>query len=325
MHETTVAPAVPPDAESLNGTRPHVYAQPAPNGAAPFTAYNRDATRAQWSIQWGPIVVLGLLLALLYDRISVKLVYDWATLPDFSHGFLIPFFALFLLWDKRQELRSTPIVPTWAGIWLVALGLFELLLGVFGADLFIQRTSFMLLAAGLVWTLLGKAMLGRVKFVFFVLLLAIPLPTILFNQITFPLQLRASQFAADILPLFNVPVLQEGNIIQLPAMPLEVAQACSGIRSLLSLFTVAVIYGYFLERATWRRVVLALSAVPIAVTANVARIVGTGLCVQYWDPDKALGFFHDFQGWLMFLVSLSCLYLVHVAMRVIAPERRRPA
>jgi exosortase len=325
MHETTVATAVPPDAESMNGARTRVYMPPPPNGAAPPTQDNRPAARAQWSIQWGPVVVLGLLLVLLYDRIAVKLVTDWATLPDFSHGFLIPFFALFLLWDKRHELRSTPIVPTWAGIWLVALGLFELLLGVFGADLFIQRTSFILLAAGLVWTLLGKAMLGRLKFVFFVLLLAIPLPTILFNQITFPLQLLASQFAANILPLFRVPVLQEGNIIQLPAMPLEVAQACSGIRSLMSLFTVAVIYGYFLERATWRRVVLAPSALPIAVAANVARIVGTGLCVQYWDPDKALGFFHDFQGWLMFLVSLSCLYLVHVSMRILAQDRRRHA
>jgi exosortase len=120
-------------------------------------------------------------------------------------------------------------------------------------------------------------------------------------------------------------VLRDGNIIQLPAMPLEVAEACSGIRSLLSLFTVAVIYGYFLERKTWRRWVLALSALPIAVTANVARIVGTGLCVQYWDPVKAMGFFHEFSGWLMFLVSLGCLYLVHVAMRVVTREGRRPA
>jgi exosortase len=283
------------------------------------------ASTKKWSIEWGPFVLLGLLLVLLYDRIAVKLVYDWLTLPDFSHGPLIPFFAAFLLWDKRRELRSAPIVPTWAGIWLVVLALFELLLGVLGADLFIQRTSFILLAAGLIWTLLGKAMLGRLKFVLFVLCLAIPLPTILFNQITFPLQLRASQFASDILPQLGVPVLQEGNIIQLPAMPLEVAEACSGIRSLMSLFTVAVIYGYFLERATWRRVVLALSAIPIAVAANVARIVGTGLCVQYWDPDKALGFFHEFSGWLMFLVSLSCLYLVHVAMRVLVPDRRRTA
>jgi exosortase len=205
------------------------------------------------------------------------------------------------------------------------LGLFVLLLGTFGADLFLQRTSFVLLVAGLVWTLLGRAMLGQVKFVLFVLLLAIPLPTILFNQITFPLQILASKFASALLPLAGVPVLREGNVIQLPTMQLEVAEACSGIRSLMSLFTVAVVYGYFLERKSWRRVVLALASVPIAVAANGARIFGTGLLVQYWDPQKAMGFFHEFSGWLMFMVSLACLYLVHTAMRVWIPQGRRSA
>jgi exosortase len=325
MHETAAAPVVPSNAESVKPLYAPV-AQPLDRRSRPRPSGVGDgADSAQWSTAWGPFIVLALLLVLLYDHIAVKLVTDWYTLPDFSHGFLIPFFALFLLWDKRQELRSTPIVPTWAGIWLVALGLFELLLGVFGADLFVQRTSFVLLTAGLIWTLLGKAMLGRLKFVLFVLLLAIPLPTILFNQITFPLQILASTCASNLLQLVGVPVLREGNIIQLPAMPLEVAEACSGIRSLMSLFTVAVFFGYFLERTTWRRVVLALSSIPIAVTANVARIFGTGLCVQYWDPDKALGFFHEFSGWLMFVVSLSCLYLVHVAMRFVAPDRGRTA
>jgi exosortase len=268
---------------------------------------------------------MGALLVLLYHHIAVKLVTDWYNLPDFSHGFLIPFFAAFLLWDQRNELRRIPIVPSWMGTALVVLGILELLVGVFGADLFLQRTSFVLLLAGMIWTLLGKKMLVQLKFALFVLLLAIPLPAVLYNQITFPLQLRASQLASDLLSLAHVPVLQEGNIIQLAAMPLEVAEACSGIRSLMSLFTVAVIYGYFLERKTWRRWVLALSALPIAVTANVVRIFGTGLCVQYWDPDKAMGFFHEFQGWLMFLVSLGCLYLVHLAMRLAVREGGHPA
>jgi exosortase len=270
----------------------------------------------------GPALLVCLMLVLLYHGIAVKLVTDWYELPDFSHGFLIPFFAAFLLWDKRRQLQSTAIEPSWAGVWLVTLGLFVLLLGIFGADLFLQRTSFILLTAGLVWTLLGRAMLGQVKFVLFVLLLAIPLPTILFNQITFPLQIVASKLASSLLPLAGVPVLREGNVIQLPTMQLEVAEACSGIRSLMSLFTVAVIYGYLLERSNWRRVVMALSSIPIAVAANGARIFGTGLCVQYWDPDKAMGFFHEFSGWLMFLVSLGCLYLVHLAMRLVLGEGR---
>ena len=282
-----------------------------------------SADGLKWRISWWPVAVLGVLLVILYHQVAVKLVSDWYNFPDFSAGFLIPFFVAFLVWDKRRQLIQTPVEPSWAGIWLVALALFELMLGVFGADLFTARTSFVLLCAGLVWTLLGRKMLGQVKFVLLVMLLAIPLPALIFNQITFPLQIKASEFASALLPLAHVPVLREGNVIQLPAMQLEVAEACSGIRSLMSLFTVAIIYGYFLERKTWKRIVLALSSIPIAVAANAARIFGTGVCVQYWDPDKALGFFHEFSGWLMFLVSLTCLYFVHVALQLTERKVRR--
>lgn len=289
--------------------------QPAMAGVGP--QLHSVAPAARWkSLGWQLALPLGLtacLLVALYRGVAFKLVSDWYELPDFSHGFLIPFFAAYLLWSKRDELAALPRRSTWAGLPLVLLGLLLLLTGRFGADLFLSRTSFLVLAAGAVWMLLGARWLRECKFVLLVLLLAIPLPAVLFNQITFPLQIFASRMASALLPLAGVPVLREGNVIQLPAMQLEVAEACSGIRSLLSLFTLAVIYGYFLERRTSRRVLLALASVPIAVAANAARIFGTGLCVQYWDPDKAMGFFHEFSGWLMFLVSLTCLYLVHRA------------
>jgi exosortase len=144
----------------------------------------------------------------------------------------------------------------------------------------------------------------------------IPIPAIVFNQITFPLQLLASKVASNVLPWLGVPVLREGNVIVLPAMALEVADACSGIRSLMSLATLAVIYGYLVEQSVSLRVVLALASLPIAVAANSLRVVGTGLLVQYWDPDKAQGFFHEFQGWLMFVASLGMLYLVHRVLRI---------
>lgn len=262
---------------------------------------------------YGATAILLILTALLYAGITVKLVTDWYELPDFSHGFLIPFFVAYVLWTKRGEIAATPSRASWAGLPLVCVGLLLLMVGRFGADLFLSRFSFIVLTAGAIWLLCGRTMLRQFTFVLFILFLAIPLPTVLFNQITFPLQLFASRLAGALLPLAGVPVLREGNVIQLPAMQLEVAEACSGIRSLLSLFTLAVIYGYFLEKGTARRVILALASVPIAVAANVARIFGTGLCVQYWDPDKAMGFFHEFSGWLMFLVSLAFLYLVHRA------------
>ena len=290
----------------------------AATGGTPAMRFNPLASPLR---SWLPYALLTLVLIALYYKIAAKLVFDWYDLPDYSHGFLVPFFALFLVWDNRAVLRNIFIKPSWSGLSLVLLGLVVLVLGVYGADLFLSRTSFLILLSGLIWTFFGWQMLKALRFPIFVLLLAIPFPAIVFNQITFPLQLLASQLASGILPFLGVPVFQEGNVIHLPVMPLEVAEACSGIRSLMSLFTLAVFYGYFLERTTLRRVILALASIPIAVAANAARIVGTGLCVQYWDPDKALGFFHEFSGWVMFVVSLVCLFLLHRLMRIIAPPR----
>jgi exosortase len=270
-------------------------------------------------LNWVPYSVIAVLLGVLYYRVIIKLVYDWYTIPDYSHGFLVPLFAAFLVWDKRNVLSATPVKQTWAGLILVVFSIAVLILGVYGVELFTARMSFVMLLTGLIWTFFGWAMVHALRFPLLVLILAIPFPAIVFNQITFPLQLLASKIASDILPLLGVPTLHEGNIIKLPIMDLEVAEACSGIRSLMSLFTLSIFYGYFLERTTKRRVILALASIPIAVAANVVRIVGTGLCVQYWDPDKALGFFHEFSGWVMFVISLACLYLVHRIMRLISP------
>jgi exosortase len=286
---------------------------------------NSDGSSTASRSDWIPYAIIAVLLCVLYYRVALKLVYDWYTIPDYSHGFLVPLFAAFLVWDKRKVLSSTPTKQTWAGIALVVVSIGVLILGVYGVELFTARMSFVMLLTGLIWTFFGWAMVRALAFPLLVLILAIPFPAIVFNQITFPLQLLASRIASDILPLLGVPTLHEGNVIKLPIMDLEVAEACSGIRSLMSLFTLAVFYGYFLESSTKRRVILALASIPIAVTANVARIVGTGLCVQYWDPEKALGFFHEFSGWVMFVISLGCLYLVHRLMRLVSPVKEKIA
>jgi exosortase len=267
--------------------------------------------------------LICLLVAAVYYHVLVKLVTDWAQTPDFSHGFLVPPFAAYLIWEKRKTLLATKVAPSWSGIALLALGIVVLLLGVYGSELFLSRVSLVILLAGLVLCFGGRQFLKELRFALLVLLLAIPIPAILFNQITFPLQILASKLASGLLPLFGVPVLREGNVIELPLMKLEVAEACSGIRSLMSLFTLAVFYGYFLEKSVWRRVALVLASIPIAIAANAVRILGTGLCVQYWDPDKALGFFHEFSGWVIFLVSLVCLYLVHCSMNLFPAKRRQ--
>jgi exosortase len=268
-----------------------------------------------------PLLVSLAIAGLLYAGVLAKLLHDWWTIPDFSHGFIVPFFAAYLFWLKRDRLRAAPLRPSYAGILIVFVSQATLIIGVYGSDLFLSRFSGLLLLVGLVVTFWGWAHARILSFGLLVLLLAIPIPALIFNQITFPLQTLASSMASALLPLFNVPVFREGHVINLPSMPLEVAEACSGIRSLMSLGTLAVIYGYFLENSFAKRLILVLASVPIAVAANALRIVGTGLCVQYWNPDKALGFFHEFSGWVVFLVSLALLYTVHLSMRSFSKEQ----
>ena len=259
---------------------------------------------------WQVIALLAL-AGWLYAPILVRLVMQWWSDPNFSHGFFVPAFSLFVLWQDRSHLGRIRPAPSLWGLPVIVLAMCTLVLGIFGAELFLSRASLIVLIAGMTLFFMGWEMLRAVSFPLLFLVLMVPLPAIVFSQITFPLQILASKLSAWLLPFLGVPVLREGNVINLPAMPLEVAEACSGIRSLLSLTTLAIMYGYLLEKRVVIRVVLTLASVPIAVVANGLRIVGTGLLVQYWDPDKAEGFFHAFSGWLIFVVSLLMLFTLH--------------
>jgi len=268
---------------------------------------------------WQIVLLAGLLLW-PYLPILIHLVGEWWQNPNFSHGFFVPLFSAFVVWQGRSTLVRIVPRPSWWGLLILGFGLGVLVLGQMGAELFLSRFSLLIVLAGLIVLFLGWGFFRALLFPWAFLVLMIPLPAIVFNQITFPLQLLASKVASTILQWLSVPVLREGNIIYLPAMPLEVAEACSGIRSLMSLATLAVIYGYLMERSNAVQVVLALASLPIAVAVNSLRVVITGLLVQYWDPDKAQGFFHEFQGWLMFVASLTILYLLHRVIRLIWPE-----
>ncbi len=291
-----------------------------------------DATNARpasltRSIRLPLLLGLGLVLITgwVYSSILWRLSLQWSHDPNFSHGFLVPLFSLFVLYQDRSRWQSLCPRPSWWGLAVLVLGLGVLVIGVLGSELFLSRSSLLLILAGLVILLLGWPFMRAVLFPWALLLLMIPIPNLIFNQITFPLQLLASNIASAVLPLLGVPVLREGNLIVLPAMALEVAEACSGIRSLLSLVTLAVIYGYFMETRAYVRVLLALCAIPIAVAANSFRIVGTGLLVQNWDPERALGFFHTFSGWVIFMASLVMLLAVHRMFQFFDPGRRIPS
>lgn len=263
-----------------------------------------------WPPVWQTALLAGLLLW-LYIPVLRHLVGQWWHDPNFSHGFFVPPFSAFVVWQERNRLARLQPQPSWSGLLILGLGMGVLLLGQMGAELFLSRFSLLLVLAGMIVLFLGWNFFRVLLFPWAFLLLMIPIPAILFNRVTFPLQLLASRVASSTLPWMGVPVLREGNVIKLPVMALEVADACSGIRSLMSLTTLAVIYGYLTEQRISVRVLLALASLPIAVVANSLRVIGTGLLVQYWDPDKAQGFFHEFQGWLMFVASLLMLYLLH--------------
>ena len=273
------------------------------------------------AIPFWQAVVLAAISLWLYGPTLYHLVSQWAAPDsDFSHGFFVPLFSAFVIWQERGRLSRIALKPSWSGFVLLACALAVLVVGQLGAEIFLARLSILLLIAGLVVLFRGLRFFRAILFPWAFLLFMIPPPRIVFNQITFPLQLLASQIAADALPWFHVPVLREGNLITLATMTLNVAEACSGIRSLMSLACLAIIYGYLMESRVVVRWILALVSLPIAVAANSARIIGTGLAVQYWDPDKAQGFFHFFEGWLVFVVSLFLLYLVHVLIRFFWPD-----
>lgn len=275
----------------------------------------------RWRV-WCQAGILLILVAWLYSSIIFHLILQWNKDPNFSHGFLVPGFSLFVLWRNRVRLMSLPRKPSPWGFLLIAIALAVLVVGVLGAELFLSRISLLLLVAGIVLVFLGENHLRATLFPLCFLLLMIPIPAIIFNQITLPLQVLASKLAATALPLLGVPVFREGNIINLPAMSLEIAEACSGIRSLFSLITLAIIYGYAIGSDMWTRIALALAAVPIAISANSFRIIVTGLLGQYWSPAKAEGFFHTFSGWLVFLASLGMLFFLQRVFAWVELERR---
>jgi len=274
---------------------------------------------------WWGTAALALLIGFLYKDIFVVLVRQWWDDPNFSHGFFVPLLSAYLVWQKKDEVAALPLKPSWWGLAVMVGAAGILVLGILGAELFLSRSSFILLLGGLVIFFWGWARFRALIFPWVFLFLMVPLPTLVMNEITLPLQFFASNLAAGLLGLLGAPVLRDGNVIQLPTMSLEVVEACSGIRSLVSLITLAVIYAYLLEKDKVIQVLLVLCAVPIAIAANGLRIMGTGLAGTYWSPDKAEGFFHEFSGWVIFILSLALLLGVHRLLRFFAGRGRRLA
>jgi exosortase D (VPLPA-CTERM-specific) len=253
---------------------------------------------------WGAAAIL---LAGLYAAVAPALVRQWANDDDYTHGFLILPLALYFAWEGRRRLKRLPVKPSPWGAGLLAFGLLMLVVGAVGAELFLQRSSFIVVLAGLVWLILGTAYLRELAFPLAFLVFMVPLPAIVMNAVAFPLQLFAAQTATFCMQAAGIPVLREGNVITLAETTLEVAEACSGIRSLQALLALGAVYGYFTQKATWKRWALVLLSVPIAIAANAFRVAGTGFLAHYWGSEMAQGFYHGFAGWIVFVVAFALL------------------
>ncbi len=262
------------------------------------------------------MIALVLAWLWLYHDVIRRLVDDWRVDENYSHGFLIPFVSGYALWAKRETLASLPLAPRWS--WGGALLLFAVLLlwaGILSGELYAARLSLCLSLVGIVLYCGGRQWLRACAFPVGLLLLAIPIPSLLFNPLAFRLQLLASDWATQAIRAFGIPALREGNVIELVNLKLQVVEACSGIRSLMTLLTLAVVYGYFFERSWWRRAVLVLAVTPIAVVTNAARVTGTGLLAHRYGESMAEGFLHNFSGTLVFLAAVALLLLVAQSMR----------
>lgn len=262
-----------------------------------------------------PAVAAGAMLltasAVLYRHVAADLVHAWATDGNYSHGFLVVPAALYFAWRRRERFRQAPGRPSATGLAIVAASVALLAAGVLGAELFLTRLSMLGVVAGAIVFLAGWRRLLVLAAPLALLLLMIPLPAIVFNQIAFPLQLLASRVGEATLSALAVPVVREGNVLVLPQTTLEVAEACSGIRSLVSLVFVGVVFAAVTDPRAWVRSAIVAATVPLAVLANGLRVAATGAATQFAGPAAAEGLAHELAGWLTFVAS--CLLLVSFA------------
>ncbi len=244
------------------------------------------------------------LFVLMYYNIVPSMVEQWYNDPNYSHGFIVPIIAAYFLYERREELMKTESAPSAFGILLLIFGLLQLCAGYLAFELYTMRSSLIVLLAGMILYFFGmkvfRIMLLPVLYLFFM----VPLPYIVYDSIAFPLKQLVAKYSVDALQLMGVIIIREGNILILPETTLEVADACSGIRSLVSLLALAAAFALITQKGTIKRVIIIVAAIPIAILTNGVRVMGTGILAQYWGAKAAEGFFHEFAGLAVFAVAL---------------------
>ncbi len=269
-------------------------------------------------------IAAGLVFAailVLYWPVIVGLVDAWSTDDNYSHGFFIVPLAAYFAWERRHAFSALPARASWLGLVVILGAVFLLIAGLLGAELFLTRFSLIATVGGSLLFLFGWQRLRVMLFPLAFLLLMVPLPALIFNKIAFPLQLLASHVGEYTINSLEIPILREGNVLILANATLEVAEACSGIRSLVSLFTLGIVFGYFVDRRFWVRSLIALSAVPVAILANGLRVASAGVAAHNYGRAGVEGLFHEFSGWVVFIVAfLMMLGFQRLLQRLVPPR-----
>jgi len=252
------------------------------------------------------ILVLPL-LAGMYYKIVPDMVKDWYHDENYSHGFLVPIIAGYFLWRCWPDLRERQVKPDGLGLAVIVWGVFQLLVAWLGTEYFSMRTSLIVLLAGMALFWFGRDVLKGMALPLGYLIFMVPIPYIVYDMVAFPLKLFVTKVSVAFLKIVGVTVMREGNIIMFPTTTLEVADACSGIRSLISLLAIAVAYAYLFKISNVRRWIIIFSSVPIAVATNALRVIVTGILAQWWGSKAAEGFFHEFAGMAVFVLAMVVL------------------
>jgi exosortase len=290
----------------------HILSLPMPIESQTGSAVSPSALTLWHRTAFWRACVLAACVLLIYAPVLIHLAQQWWDEPDYSHGFLVPLFSAYVLWRRRDDLRKIAPRPSWTGMAILCASLAVLFIGTLGAELFLQRISMLGVLGGLIVWFWGWRMMRATAFPLLFLLLMIPLPGVIYYQIVFPLQILASRLATWTLHRLNLfPVLREGNVIVLPSTRLEVAEACSGLRSLFSLMAIAAMYAYLAEKNNLTRWILCLLVFPIAVAGNAGRVVFAAISAELGGASAVEGWSHLLSGLFLFFGSTLLLLICH--------------
>lgn len=258
-------------------------------------------------VVWAAVVCAAIVLLAMYADGLERMVGQWSGKAEYSYGYLVPFISLFLIWQRADVLRRIPFRGSWAGLGIVAVGMLLLIVGKLSVLYSLIQYSFLVVLAGCVLAMVGWRAFRILSVPLFVLAFMIPLPDFIYGGLSEHLQLLSSRLGVQFLEAMGVSVFLHGNVIDLGTYKLQVEEACNGLRYLFPLVTFGFVTAYFFKAPLWKRAVIFLSTVPIAVLMNSVRIAVIGVMVDRWGLAMAEGFLHQFEGWVVFMICLALL------------------